>query len=322
MNDSIQSRPHPWFEPFHAWVTQATPETFWFGLIVAGVSAVGLVVIGFARLRRARLMEDTPRSRIRSAAQGYVELGGRAGLLPGPEIVSPLTRQRCCWWDYRVELRRRTFSNGKYRDVWQTVEAQTSAELFLLDDGTGRCIVDPGGAKVWPSLRRQWRGGTRVPQRVPKKSQWISFGSYRYTERLIRLDDPLYAIGAFRTEQAVAGPGEAEAFRARLVELKKDQAGLLARFDANQDGLIDAAEWETARRQVRAEAMQTQVEPAVAPDLNVLSRPADRRPFILSTQPESVLSRRFRWQGWGGIVAGITSGALTVYAAIVRGVLT
>lgn len=54
------------------------------------VITLRLFYLGFRQLHRARLIEDTPTSRIRSAAQGYAELEGRAVALGDP-LYAPLS---------------------------------------------------------------------------------------------------------------------------------------------------------------------------------------------------------------------------------------
>ncbi len=58
--------------------------------------------------QHARMMEDMPRSKIRSAAQGFVELSGIQDPLEGTPLSAPLTGSACTWWDYKIEKRKRT----------------------------------------------------------------------------------------------------------------------------------------------------------------------------------------------------------------------
>src|SRR3569832_531284 len=74
-------------------------------VMVVIVVAVGAFIATFVSLRRARLIEDTPTSRIRSAAQAYVELEGEAVMMEGVPIIAPRTLLPCAWFRYRVEER-------------------------------------------------------------------------------------------------------------------------------------------------------------------------------------------------------------------------
>jgi predicted kinase len=90
--------------------------------------------------------------------------------------------------------------------------------------------------------------------------------TYRFREERIHAGDHLYAIGNLCTMRGDAdAPTSAEAARALLAAWKRDQASLRARFDAGDDGVIDAQEWESARRaamqEVAAERRRRLSEP-------------------------------------------------------------
>lgn len=278
------------------WAVQTDTDTFW---LVCALTLVALLLLlwgGFRMLRTARLIEDTPTAKVRSAAQGYVELEGRARWMPGPKIHSPLSRTPCVWWQYQIEQRRGSGRNRR----WVTLDSERSDDLFFLDDGTGQCVIDPEGAKVIPDLRRCWRGSTRRPLRVPKADPGlidrigVPFGSYRYTEALIRIDAPLHAMGRFNTARAIEEADDARAVRELLAEWKQDRNALLARFDLDGDGEIDMQEWAKARQAARETVAQQRATETPPPDTHVLHKPAGRRPFLLSTLPQATLSRRKR----------------------------
>src|SRR3569832_2181805 len=208
--------------------------------------AVGAFIAAFVSLRRARLIEDTPTSRIRSAAQGYVELEGEAVMMEGVPIIAPLTLLPCAWFRYRVEER---VENNRGDARWRTLRRGTSDGIFVLRDDTGDCVVDPDGATVTPSARDVWYGDTPTPPPMHRnKTVWRHGGRYRYREERIHAGDYLYAIGEFRSTGGAEGPAHADALRALLAEWKRNRSALLARFDDNRDGAIDVDEWERARR--------------------------------------------------------------------------
>ncbi len=302
-------------------IASADTGHFWIWTAVLLTISVGGFVFTFLSLHKARLMENTPTSRIRSAAQGYVELKGYARLMPGPDIVSPLSGARCTWWQYKVERRETVYRNGKRRSEWRTIAAGTSESLFLLVDDTGDCVVDPQGATIRPSLRRQWRGRTPRPERIPEKPGWLQSGDYRYTERLLQVGDPLYALGWFRSQGQVHEYQEAEDLRELLREWKADHADLVRRFDANGDGLIDAGEWETVRRTALEAVRQDHVARSLAPDIHVLCRPRDRRPFLLSTLPQEALARSQRIEAAVALLVSLASGSAGVFALAARSLL-
>lgn len=291
-----------------------TPKEFWISAITSALGAVVLLFSGFALLRKARLLEDLPTSRIRSAAQGYVELSGHARLMPGPLIMSPLSLTRCVWWRYTVQ---RLEKKGDKQE-WVPVEKETSGELFLICDPTDDCVVDPDHAKVIPSIKRNWRGPTQRPCRPPDGS-WLQFGEYRYFEELILVGDLLYAVGWFRTQGSEHDFNESQDLRELLADWKKDQKTLLERFDHDGDGQINLQEWENVRRAALEQVRDSQVQRALKPDVHVLSRPQDRRPFILSTATQQSLTRRARIWATLCILLGLPLAIFSLCALQIRG---
>lgn len=298
-------------------VVAVSAGKFW-GALGAGAGA-GLLAFwfGFRHLARARFIEDLPTSQIRSAAQGYVEFAGRVRWMSGPEIVSPLSGQPCVWWRYKVEERR---GSGRNRH-WTTIDSGESDDLFLLGDQGGECIVDPVGARVFPSLDRTWQGSAARPGRIPVRWTWFTFGNYRYSEQLLQRGAPLVAIGWFRSQGAIQDLNESRDIAALLGEWKRDRPELLHRFDADRNGEIDLQEWEAARRAAGEEVRLRHVEAASHPDIDVLCRPPDGRPFFLSAVPQSQLIRRYRRWALSCLTLSALLGALVMKTLVLRGLL-
>ena len=68
----------------------ADPSDLWFWLLALGAAVGGGGWFAFRWLHIARMIEDTPTSRVRSAAQGYVEVAGRCRPLDGARNLAPL----------------------------------------------------------------------------------------------------------------------------------------------------------------------------------------------------------------------------------------
>ncbi|MGD2171710.1 MAG: hypothetical protein PVF80_06365, partial [Gammaproteobacteria bacterium] len=66
-------------------------------VIYAVLAAILLFLLYFAynAFRRFRYMDGTATSKIRSAAQGHVELKGLGEFLPEDTIISPFSGRRC-----------------------------------------------------------------------------------------------------------------------------------------------------------------------------------------------------------------------------------
>lgn len=225
-----------------------------------------------ANYRRHLRVADTPTSKIVAAAQGYVELSGTAHLLAGTLVVNPLTGLPCCWYRYYVEVR-----SG---DEWRHDESGLSDDCFALDDGTGQCVIDPAGAEVLTTHKKQW-----------------TEGDHRYTEWTLLPDEPLYALGEFGTRRGNdQAPDETAALGALLAEWKKDRPTLLKRFDLDHSGDIDMTEWTLARAAARRQVEHDMAGERAMPGVNILSKPRDGKLFVLSNRNPAAIDRRyFRW---------------------------
>ena len=104
-------------------------------------------------MRRRRAITDTPTSRIGSAAQGYVELLGDGKPLDFPPLLSHLTHLPCLWYRFQVEEKSST------KDKWETVSQGESEVPFIIDDGSGRCVVDVEGAEILTRHKETWTVG-------------------------------------------------------------------------------------------------------------------------------------------------------------------
>lgn len=277
------------------------------GFVVVSVIVGIVVLVAFQAIwrnwSRARLIEDTPTARIRSAPQGYVELEGEARLLPGPPIVAPLTGRRCVWYRYRIEHEEHTYdSKGHSRSHWRTVDSGTSEGLFELDDTTGRCVIDPDGAEVHPDDKDVWRGHSRWPSAGPPRRRGglrFTAGDYRYTEERL-LPGPLYAVGWFESIRTADGELK-DATAALLRHWKQDQAGLLARFDANGDGHIDAGEWERAwTPRSGGPFRNVPTRPPSPRSICCAGRPLRRRPSFFPPIPRTGLAAATGAGRWAG----------------------
>jgi len=91
---------------------------------------------GLRRLNQKRLIENTPTSKVRSAAMGLVELAGLARERKPQKSPSPTRRAaggtagcRNCAPAQAVN--------------WVTIKQIGSVELFYLDDTTGCVLINP-----------------------------------------------------------------------------------------------------------------------------------------------------------------------------------
>jgi hypothetical protein len=274
------------------------------------VSALGIALcywLGLKRWRIATLISDTPASRVRSAAQGYIEITGVASNPKGGANRAPLSGQPCVWWSFKIE---EPDANNRRRG-WHTVDSGTSDETFLLTDDSGYCVVDPEGAEIFGAERQVWYGGADCPPKMGTSGVAGALlgglsGGYRYTESRIGERCMLEIVGEFHSLGSLEAGDTEQDTVALLRQWKLDQPGLLKRFDTNHDGVLSEAEWavarQAAREQVRAEQNRT-VTPAA---VNLMARPRDGRAFLLAARPLAGLAQKARLQAisaWAGFVA-------------------
>ena len=266
------------------------PKAF---LFVPPIIAVVAFVAWMLSLRRLLVIGGTPTSKIASAAQGYVELIGRAVAHPGGALRSRYTLLPCVWYQYKIEQRER---DGK----WHQIESGRSNDSFLLDDGSGVCLVDPENAEILPRNTEVTKNG----------SDW------RCTESLILPKDQVYAIGEFSTIGGELANLNLERDVGELLATwKRNQPALLARFDLDKDDKIGEKEWMLARTQARREVRKTHNEIRTQPGTHMLHQPRDGRLFLISNIDAGKLEWRYKFWAWLHLAVLITAVVGTAYFA-------
>lgn len=226
------------------------------------------------QLRKSRAILDTPTSRIGSAAQGYVELLGTAQPLAGQDLVSPMTGLPCLWYRYQLYYRNNT--------GWQLQQEAQSDAAFMLDDGSGRCRIDPLDAEI-----RATHKETR------------QLGERRYTEWLLLKGDRLYALGQFSSHSGShLILDERRDLDGLLTDWKADQQALHARFDLDGDRKLSEAEWALAKASARRALSAHHAQLRLRPLEHSLGKPADGRPYLIANESPDHLGRTYaRWSG-------------------------
>jgi hypothetical protein len=279
------------------------------GVLIAGFSY--LVYYSFSVTKRYRFMDGTATSRIRSAAQGHVELKGLGEWMPNGEIHSPFSKRRCLWYHCTIDRKQ---SSGK-RITWTNISDERSSQMFHLVDETGDCIVDPDDARVIPEMDTTWYGhSTEYRSRAPKKPTRFNFsmGSYRFRERLLLPASTLYALGWFRTVHS----NPSDEFIAKQVEdlvrtWKLQPAKYLREYDLDQNGKIEKREWKVIRAAARKQVLNRLNNEKQ--EHHVISCPANsRQPYILSARTEEDLVTIKKWKARFSI-----TGALLAFTALV-----
>ena len=235
---------------------------------------------------------EAPISTIAAAAQGYVELFGKAST--DKPLKTPYQDIPCVWYRSSVYANREN-DDDKVADLlnMMPLEYTESKTVFTLDDGTAQCKVDPQGAEVIYFEASTWRKN-----------------DHRYVEEYLPVGKPLYVIGNLDTRKELLD--EAALHRAvgtKLVDWKTRPQQLLNRYDQNLNGQIDMDEWELAWRdainEVKAEhAMQTNTADFT------LAKPAGKLFLISAKSPKQL---RSSYKMWVAVHLGMLAPLLVFY---------
>lgn len=239
-----------------------------------GSMAVISLFAWHSALHRMRLINGTPTSRIASAAQGYAELIGDGRPLNSP-ILAKYSLLPCLWYRYVV-------AKKNHKNEWRTEASGESDAPFLLDDGSGQCVVDPQGAEIITQHKDTWQ-----------------VGDHRYTEWKLLERDEVYALGEFKTAGgSTTTLTQSDLVKEVLSEWKTDNANLFKRFDLNNNSVLDMDEWMLARQAAKREAHKRLADARAEPDTNFMLQPRDGRLFLISNLSPDRLARRYTIWTW------------------------
>jgi len=131
------------------------------------ILGAGLFAYGFILYRRYQRLQDTPRTTARAVAMGFVHVHGKT--VAGETLQSPITKVPCCYYSCSIE------HWEKRRKRWISISRDTRFCPFYVDDGTGRVLVNPAGARF--DLSRTFAGtiGTKATDTVQPNSTSNSY---------------------------------------------------------------------------------------------------------------------------------------------------
>jgi hypothetical protein len=124
----------------------------WLGIaaLLGGYSGIYLFLRGFRMLQHKRLILNTPLSKIRSASMGLVEVSGMA---KGPQTIRAGITGEPCYY-YRARAWQESDSGKK--GGWEQFADETVGVPFFVDDGTGKMLVYPQGARPTLEENSKW----------------------------------------------------------------------------------------------------------------------------------------------------------------------
>ena len=205
-------------------MASSSDDLFGFSLfgVFLGLAAFGK---GFMTLRRKRLIENTPTSKVRSLAMGFSEVSGEALPRGGNLLKSPFSGKDCLYYRYEVEEYRRS---GK-RSRWVTIKKGSKWVLFHVKDDTGEVVVDPAGAEVdIPIDFTTEPGGEKsvspvlaefMNQEGLKLTGFLGFSKkLRFSEYFIAPGDKLFVLGTAGDNPFVGEGTAVEGFKDVMIQ--------------------------------------------------------------------------------------------------------
>ncbi|MBU5678855.1 MAG: GIDE domain-containing protein [Candidatus Aenigmatarchaeota archaeon] len=178
--------------------------------MVSIVSIISTILVGafafyygFHTFRKKRLIEDIPRSKIRSIAMGLVEVYGEVVPIKNKILKSPFTQKDCVYYLCKVEKYVKSYRGG---GTWVCVAKEENSTHFYLQDETGKVLVDPRGAEIDlpPSFTFYSGIGIDPPPIIKKflEAKRLSFEGLfginkrmRFTEYCILPGSKIYILG-------------------------------------------------------------------------------------------------------------------------------
>jgi len=171
---------------------------------------------GYFCLKRKRLMQNVPTSKVKGVFIGLNELKGTSRA-PAP-LQSFLTEERCVWYSYQVEEEWETIeyttdedgnSKTETRSGWKTIDQGDERLRFEVEDETGRIQVLPEHADFIGDRvlnRTVGQGDMLYYSKGPRMAIMDSTGRRRFSEHVVPVDADVYVLGSARVREDIVEP--------------------------------------------------------------------------------------------------------------------
>lgn len=191
-----------------------------FAWLIGFVIMLLCVFFAMQNLKKKRLIDDTPTSKVKGVFIGLVELKGKVRTTQ--PLTSYLTEKPCVYYRWSIEehwtkrtTETYTDSHGKTRtrtkteSGWKTVDSGGEEIPFELCDDTGCILIRPEKAKV-EAITVMNRVCSRTDPlyygKGPARAIMYSDHRRKFVERIIPPDADLYVFGQARERKDIVAP--------------------------------------------------------------------------------------------------------------------
>lgn len=283
--------------PQHPPLLHPEPVSYILFAAMFGVGAY-LFATGFRVYWKFRVIENLPRSPLRSVAMGLVRVRGRAA---GDEVLtSPLTQQPCYYFKLTIE---KWETDGRNREYWMPYRKDSDAVQFSLEDETGRATVYPRGAELDLMRTAQTIFAGQLPETLMSSSM-----------RLTGLPDSDNPPVVDTATAATAAQEEAVADLARSMAMIGATPAQGGRFRIRESCILPGASYDVTGTCVQNPLAK---EPG---DRNLIRKGTNDPTFLISDKPSQLVEGFLNLRALGYIFGGaflmiLAAGlALLIYA--------
>jgi hypothetical protein len=187
-------------------------------LVGGGIVGASLYFSRGARLKRT--LRNAPRLSIKDVSEREpAKIVGTLAYL-GESLISPLTGRSCAYYEIHVEQ----YESGANDDGhWRTIIRESLGQDFMLEDGTGRAIINPVGAQLALTIDSHSKSGSFDDPTDLERNYLISHGQegkgwvfnkrIRYREGILEADESVAVLGRGVKEPDPDGVDQAGGYR-------------------------------------------------------------------------------------------------------------
>jgi hypothetical protein len=183
------------------------------GLIIAGVGLL-LGVVGLVVRNKAGYILAVPVSKTGDIARVNGLASCQGAVRANQALLAPCTNMPCVYFELRIEAKVKEKRGGQTTTKWKKLATHRQGLMFAVDDGSGSVLV-PGQNDLDGDLTQTFVGplpggpGLGVlagyVTNAPRLSPHEEILEYKVTEKLIRTDATVFALGAVQNGQLTGG---------------------------------------------------------------------------------------------------------------------